>query len=99
MEKLTWHTAAGGTFAADDKHSYFAFHSHGEYKVWPVSHKFNVNKHLGYRVYFCNTKGVNSNGLWQPLSQKLVSLRAAIKLCKQHWQEIIKLPLPDFTKS
>lgn len=82
---MMWSVAAGGTSAASDKYSYSTTTEFGEYRIWPVSHRNDVEHHLGYRAFFLNTKGKLSGGLWQTLNPNgLVDLRTAQKLCREH---------------
>ena len=62
MAKLKWHMHAGGT-TAPDRHGYVAVTRYGEYRVDPVSTPLGRPK--GYIVYFTNSKGILTGGLWQ----------------------------------
>jgi hypothetical protein len=84
-----WNVYAGGTFAASDRNSYDVVTPLGKYTIQPVSHKYNVEKHIGYVVYFLNEKGKLPGGLWQPLKGDilrpgLATLPEARRLCQQH---------------
>jgi hypothetical protein len=80
-----WHTFAGGTFAAPDKHSYQAITTIGNYCIDPVSLKSNSNHHIGYAVRFENVLGQLSGGLHVRFAgESLVNLTKARKLCDEH---------------
>ena len=82
-----WHTFAGGTSAASDRHSYSAVLNCGEYRIWPVSSARNVERHIGYRAYFVNTHGATCGGLWQPLEHSLLlTLPQARRACRNHFE-------------
>lgn len=84
-----WHTFAGGTCAASDRHSFQAITSIGQYCVDPVSSRHNVECHIGYSVRFATNGAVPGlqNGLWRSLSPSLVTLPEARRLCQAHHAE------------
>lgn len=100
MSRLKWDTHAGGVCARDDKYGYVAQTPMGSYHVDPISHRFNVNRHLGYRAAFCNKKGLIEGGLWQGLSgpiwaPRLVNLRDARRICREHFEQLQKKGLTN----
>ena len=80
-----WHTFAGGTSAASDTNSYSAYATIGRYLINPISHKHNVEHHLGYRVWFLNELGRLDGGLWQAI-HNLTDLLSARRLCQAHME-------------
>ena len=101
--KDVWHIYAGGCWAAQDKCGYKAITSIGNYSIQPISHRHNVNKHLGYVVNFENVLGKVGGGLNQrlygvasldigtalpvPVQQRYFNLRAARRLCQEHMEK------------
>lgn len=79
-----WNVFAGGTCAASDRNSYSVETPNGKYMIQPVSSEYDVERHLGYKVWFINSKGRRAGGLWQELSDTLVSLPLARHLCHEH---------------
>lgn len=80
-----WDTYAGGTAAAANRNSYQCRATIGNYSVQPISSKHNVNRHIGYRVYFVNVLGKLSCGLWHDLG--MVTLPEARRRCQKHMVE------------
>lgn len=64
-----WRMFAGGTSAADGKHSFQLDTDKGQYNInpicWPRS-----NQHRGYILTFADTKGLLKSGLWYWLNVK-----------------------------
>jgi len=90
---MKWHMHAGGVSAASDRHGYTAHTKVGSYYIQPVSSKFNVERHVGYRVSFTNDQGyVGGIGLWFSLADYPVKLREAKQLCEKHFAEKGALP-------
>ena len=81
-----WNTYAGGTSAASDRYSYDVQTEIGDYKIWPISAANNCERHIGYRVWFCNVKGHLQGGLWQ-LIANLTTLPKARRLCREHLEQ------------
>lgn len=108
MLTLKWNMFAGGTGAAEGKHSYQAKVDEGEYDIQPVSNEHG--RHLGYRLHFVNSKGKLPGGLWQDLGL-LRSPGAAKSKAKEHYggvkrvlgtfaqiaKESRDVPLSDYT--
>lgn len=87
-----WATYAGGCFAASGSNSYDVRTSIGSYKINPVSSKTNVERHLGYMVWFVNDLGKVNGGLWQQLrlvniGQGVYNLRESRAICQKHLDE------------
>lgn len=84
----SWHTFAGGIFAASNRNSFQAFSTLGDYQVNPISSRHNSEKHLGYIVYFVNCKGTLPGRLYHSLGNgKVFNLRESRKLCQKHLEE------------
>lgn len=67
--KLAWSTFAGGTGAAEGKHSYSVRTEVGEYHVDPITTP--TGRHRGYLARFANTRGVPGiTGLWSGVGEK-----------------------------
>lgn len=68
LNKNKWNMYAGGTAAAEGKHSYDVRGDFGLYSVDPIS--TSSGRHLGYRVKFANEKGkLSGRGLWSELDE------------------------------
>jgi hypothetical protein len=80
-----WDTYAGGTCAASDRNAYQSRATIGNYSIQPISSKYNVCRHIGYRVHFLNVFGKLSGGLWQNLG--VVTLPEARRRCQKHMVE------------
>lgn len=79
-----WHTFGGGTCAASYKNSHKAITTIGDYSISPVSSQHNTEIHCGYQVTFHNVLGKLSGGLNQNLTNCLVNLQTARRLCSEH---------------
>ena len=82
-----WHMFAGGTSAAEGKHSYQWNTDHGEYHLSPF---LRGSRHGGYRLQFANTTGgpqgkglYLGQGLWIDLGVHS-SPNAGVKAAREH---------------
>ena len=82
---IKWHTHAGGT--GTTKHGYVAATKFGEYHISPISSRYGVP--IGYIVYFVNTKGALSGGLWQQIGKYVSSPNKAKSLVNRHWAKYL----------
>lgn len=82
-----WNTFAGGTGAAEGKHSYsYKAGIKGEYHIWPYTTRHG--RHAGYALKYAATGGQprgSHGGLWHELGTYSSSASAA-KAAREHYQ-------------
>ncbi len=81
-----WNMFAGGTGAAEGKHSYQYNSDYGQYNINPISRN---GRHAGYSLKFANTSGKVSGGLWHDLGM-YSSPQDAARAAKEHNKKISK---------
>jgi hypothetical protein len=82
-----WNTYAGGTAAAEGKHSYDFYVPEGQYTISPISSRHG--RHIGYSLklaaQFKQPRG-SHGGLWHDLGMHR-SPQAAASAAKKHYAE------------